>query len=65
MALSSGVLAASIKSNLLTLSYVIDDSKLDDFTTKIAEAIIDHIVNNAVVTTTSGAPDAEHIGVVT
>lgn len=62
MALSSSGLASEIKSNLLELSYVLDDSKLNDFTVKIAAAIVDHIVANAVVTTTSGAPDGEHTG---
>jgi len=30
----------------------------------IAEGVVDEIVENAVVQTTSGAPDGEHVGVV-
>ena len=31
----------------------------------LCQGIIDEITGNAVVTTTSGAPDGEHVGVIT
>jgi hypothetical protein len=64
MALNSAGLASEMKAKLLELSYVIDDSKLDEFTTKIAEAVVTHITTNAQVQTLAGAPDGEHTGIV-
>lgn len=35
------------------------------FAEAVANAVVDHITNNALVTTTSGAPNGEHTGNVT
>jgi phosphate/sulfate permease len=54
MALSSSVLAASIKANIITcFGAADDDARLTCYCNALASAIVDHIVNNAVVLPTS------------
>jgi hypothetical protein len=68
MAMSAASMAAYIESHLATLDHTQTNSAATAETYRqlvlqaFCQGIIDEIVNNAVVTTTSGAPDGEHIG---
>jgi hypothetical protein len=66
--------ATTLKNNILTalqssIIFNITGSEspnyYDEFIEILCDEIVDHIVNNAVVTTTSGAPDGEHTGNIT
>lgn len=71
MALTASNMAALIKSYMDAVPPVqsSDSGALDAYRVALMEAmcqgIIDEIVANGVVTTTSGAPDGEHTGVIT
>ena len=65
MAMDGDSLASEIKAAYEALSPPSAASLDLDYFKALANAIVDHIKNNAVVTTTSGAPDGEHTGNVT
>lgn len=53
MALNATTLAAAIKAKLLADCGAVDDTPLDEFCDAIAEAVVDHITANAVVSVTT------------
>lgn len=71
MALNATSLATEIRAQLLshgftiTVNPAIGNPDLIDFTEAFATAIVNHIKSNALVTTTSGAPNSEHTGNIT
>ena len=70
MALTKESMAAFIQARLAAVDHTptTDASAAKDYQNRVLQAlcqgIIDEIVANAVVQTTSGAPDSEHVGVV-
>ena len=70
MAMTAASMAAKIEANIqaLTLTPTNDAGTAQTYHTDILNAfcagIIEEIQENAVVTTTSGAPDGEHTGII-
>jgi hypothetical protein len=70
MALSAASMAAFIEGHLAGVSHAQTSAAGSAETHRnacllaLCQGIIDEIVANAIVETTSGAPDAEHIGIV-
>lgn len=62
MAMNGNTLGDAIKAALVALDPPFKASIDDDFCRALGNAIVDHITSNAIVTTTSGAPDGEHTG---
>ena len=66
MAMNKAGLKSEIIAEMLGLGFVTGShAKFDLLAEAISNAVIDHITVNAVVNTTSGAPDGEHVGTVT
>ncbi|MCK5607600.1 hypothetical protein KAR91_37295 [Candidatus Pacearchaeota archaeon] len=62
---TEATLAAAIKAKLIEKGFVASEyEKFTELTEAIAEALIPHLINNTLVTTTSGAPDNEHGGII-
>ncbi|MDH3975537.1 MAG: hypothetical protein OEV42_14765 [Deltaproteobacteria bacterium] len=66
MALNKAVLEAAIITEIQAQGFdtANEHSKFPQLAKAIANAVVDHFTANAVVTTTSGAPDEEHTGVI-
>lgn len=63
MSLSKSGLKSEILSEMEALGFVTGAySRFHILAEAIANAVVDHITGNALVTTTSGAPDGEHTG---
>ena len=63
MAMSKSGLKGEILAEMITLGFVTGThSRFHILAEAIANAVVDHITANAVVQTTSGAPDGEHTG---
>ena len=58
-------MGAAIAAKVKTLGFVIDDPNVDALWEAVGEAVVLYIQTNALVTTTSGAPNSEHTGIVT
>jgi len=71
MALTASSMASRIKAAIAAITPVQGTDPAgaiaysDSVTNAFCQGIIDEFVANAVVTTTSGAPDSEHIGGIT
>ena len=62
---SEAALSSSMQALLISNGFVDNEhSKLSELCDAIAGAIIPHLVANSLVTTTSGAPDSEHTGII-
>ena len=63
--LKNAIITALQSSGVFNITGSESPNYYDEFIGILTDEIIDHIKDNAVVTTTSGAPDSEHIGEIT
>ena len=64
MALTSASMVTKYKAKLSALGITFSHAQSETFINALFEAIIEDIQANAVVQTTSGAPNSEHTGVI-
>ena len=64
MALSATQMVVFYKANLTAVGITFNHAPSEAILSAMFQAIIDDITANAVVTTTSGAPNAEHVGII-
>lgn len=62
MSITGPGLSAAIRAELIAAGDVVNDQSFIDYSEALGKAIVDYLVANTVVTTTSGAPDGEHTG---
>lgn len=63
--LKNNIINALIASSIFNITGTESPDYFDEFIGILSDEIVDHIKDNAVVTTTTGAPDSEHVGVIT
>ena len=63
MSMNKATLKGEIIAEMVSLGFVASPhSRFQILAEAIANAVVDHITANALVTTTNGAPDGEHTG---